>query len=48
MIKVLISIFVIALFIVIRYFHKRNYYIFRNARKEQDNDEYAEKLGVEF
>ena len=39
MIKIFIGICLISLFFVIRYFHKRNYYIFPNARKEKHNEQ---------
>lgn len=38
MIKIFIGIGLIALFVVIRYLHKRNYYICLNARKVQNNE----------
>lgn len=41
MINILIGIGLIALFVVIRYFHKRNYYISRNERKVQNNEQNA-------
>lgn len=41
MIKISIGIGLIALFVVIRYFHKRNYYISRNERKVQNNEQTA-------
>jgi hypothetical protein len=39
MIKILIGIGLIVLFAIIRHFHKWNYYICLNARKEQENAE---------